>query len=211
MRRWTPEVIELIRETYKTHTLKECAEIVGQTIGEKLTVNNMKSVTNNHKIRSGRTGRFESGSSSWNKGKKMKPNANSQGTQFKKGHRPHNYQPIGTERINPEGYIDVKVADPKTWKPKHRILYEAAYGPIPKGHVVIFLDQNKLNLELSNLKLISRKRLAVANKCGFITQNAELTETGLLVAEVRQAASSAKARMRAEKECDHVGHDQIRP
>ena len=33
-------------------------------------------------------------------------------TWFKKGHIPANYRPVGSERVNADGYIEVKVADP---------------------------------------------------------------------------------------------------
>ena len=40
--------------------------------------------------------------------------------------------------------------------PKHRWLWEQAYGEIPKGHNVQFKDNNPLNCVLENLYLITR-------------------------------------------------------
>ncbi|MEN6487843.1 MAG: HNH endonuclease [Smithella sp.] len=64
-------------------------------------------------------------------------------TQFKKGNKPANWVPIGTERTNRDGYVEVKIADGrlnKNWKAKHIFIWETANGPVPKGHVVIFGD-----------------------------------------------------------------------
>lgn len=44
-------------------------------------------------------------------------------TRFKQGNKPWNYKPVGTERINTEGYVDVKIADPRTWKQKHILIW----------------------------------------------------------------------------------------
>lgn len=74
-------------------------------------------------------------------------------TQFKKG-RPAcesaNYQPIGTERVEPrDGYLIRKVTDDRSlvparrWVAVHRLVWEAANGPIPKGHVVCFKPGTK--------------------------------------------------------------------
>ena len=42
-------------------------------------------------------------------------------------------------------------------------VYEDAYGPIPKGFVIIHLDGNKDNDELTNLEAISRAELIKRN------------------------------------------------
>lgn len=51
--------------------------------------------------------------------------------------------------IKPEG---------RRMMPKHRWLWEQAYGPIPEGHCVQFKDGDTLNCVLANLYLISRKK-----------------------------------------------------
>lgn len=81
-------------------------------------------------------------------------------TQFKKGHRPHTWKPIGSERINADGYRDRKVTDtgypPRDWVGIHRLNWIAAHGPVPKGYIVAFKDGNKLNPALENLELRSQ-------------------------------------------------------
>ena len=98
---------------------------------------------------------FKKGHIPWNKGMKGL-DIGGKDTQFKKGSAPHNYKPVGSERINKYGYIEVKVLDPKKWSLKHRHVWEQENGRIPKDHIVVFKDGNRQNCNLSNLELISR-------------------------------------------------------
>ena len=41
------------------------------------------------------------------------------------------------------------------WRPKSYVVWEAANGPVPEGHVLIFLDGNGLNCDLSNIMCVS--------------------------------------------------------
>ena len=77
-------------------------------------------------------------------------------TMFKKGQIPHNYKEVGTEIINADGYVQVKVADPNVWKLKHRLIWEQAHGEIPEGYNVQFKNHNPLDIRLENLYLISK-------------------------------------------------------
>lgn len=84
-------------------------------------------------------------------------------TQFKKGQFPANKDPefyvLGALRVNTYGYIDMRVSfEPgaKGWKALHRILWEDAHGPVPKGCCLRFIDGDKLNVCLENIECISR-------------------------------------------------------
>ncbi|MBJ6945602.1 HNH endonuclease signature motif containing protein, partial [Vibrio cholerae] len=70
----------------------------------------------------------------------------------------------GSERVNVDGYVEIKVAEPKTWKLKQRVIYENEIGPIPDGYKVRFLDGDKTNFEPSNLVLVSSSENAFLNK-----------------------------------------------
>lgn len=107
-----------------------------------------------------RAHRFAKGHSPANKGKKMAPEtyAKVSRTMFAKGHTPKNHRDVGSERINKDGYIEVKVAEPNKWKAKHRVIWEEANGPVEKGYNVQFKDGNPQNVTLENLYLISRSR-----------------------------------------------------
>lgn len=103
-----------------------------------------------------------------NKGKKMSAEqyAKCKCTMFKKGHSPQNYRPVGSVRINADGYIEIKVKDPGTWELKHRVIWEQHNGKIPKGMIVIFKDNNPLNCTLDNLLLISKDENLKMNRIG---------------------------------------------
>lgn len=114
---------------------------------------------------SGKGFRFKQGNTPPNKGKKMDEFMTpEQMIQFKlhqkkKGDRPHNWLPVGSEVITDEGYVTVKLAEGMyNWEHKHRIVWELHHGPIPKGYNVQFKDGNRLNCDdVKNLYLISRE------------------------------------------------------
>lgn len=91
--------------------------------------------------RRGAGSRFQLGQVPWSKGMKGLQIGGVK-TRFPKGHRPHNWVPIGTYRVNPEGYLDQKVREGhpvhRNWVAVHRLVWIEAHGPIPPGHVVTF-------------------------------------------------------------------------
>lgn len=107
--------------------------------------------------------KFKKGHTPANKGKKWdefmskEGQKNSRKTTFKKGHASHNRKPVGYERINVDGYIEVKASEPRTFKLKHRVIWEQHHGKIPAGYNIQFRDKNPLNCTIENLYIISRK------------------------------------------------------
>ncbi|WP_374447353.1 HNH endonuclease signature motif containing protein [Providencia sp.] len=114
------------------------------------------------KLKTGRSGVFTKGHTPANKGKKGLKGANA--GSFKKNNIPHNYQPIGTEVITTDGYIKVKIGHPRKWKHKHILVWEEHNGPVPKGHVIKFIDCNPLNCSIDNLMAITRSEHGVINR-----------------------------------------------
>jgi len=105
--------------------------------------------------------RFSKGSTPWNKGLKGRPaSGRAVETQFKKGNKPENWLPIGSTRITPDGYLQRKITDtgypPVDWQGVHVLLWEEHFGPIPTSHCVCFKDENKSNITIGNLELITR-------------------------------------------------------
>lgn len=91
--------------------------------------------------------RFTKGHVPANKGKPFNAGGRSVETRFKKGrpaHEAHNYVPIGSLKIDRDGYLIRKVTDDprlapvRRWVGVHRLVWEQAHGPIPAGHVVVF-------------------------------------------------------------------------
>ena len=156
------------------------------------SVTSIKSVCKRYGFKTGRTGRFEKGNipniNSYPKG----PNK----TSFKKGHRPHNWKPIGTERITEEGYLQRKVTDTgntvKDYVEVHRLVWEKQHGKIPPGHIIIFKDGDKTNITIDNLMMIKRSEHAVINKAGLANVEPELKETAVAFARLKTQVRKAK-------------------
>ena len=168
-RLWTEEEKRIVAEMYPEHLASEIGEIIGRSASHVQNCAARMGVKSSYEkiVRTGRmssqhpnvvASRFKKGHVSHNKGKKMPAEvyARCAPTMFKKGNRTHNYKPVGSERVNVDGYVEVKVADPGKWRLKHRVIWEEAHGPIPRGHNVQFRDGNSQNLSLDNLYLISR-------------------------------------------------------
>ncbi|HWW61756.1 MAG TPA: HNH endonuclease signature motif containing protein, partial [Thermoanaerobaculia bacterium] len=92
-------------------------------------------------------------------------------TQFKKGQRTgfaaRLYQPIGTERVSKDGYLERKVNDDlplqRRWRAVHLLVWEAAHGPLPAGHAVAFKNGDKRDIRIVNLECITRRELMARN------------------------------------------------
>ncbi|MFV0394978.1 MAG: HNH endonuclease signature motif containing protein [Coprobacillaceae bacterium] len=78
-------------------------------------------------------------------------------TTFKKGNIPLSKKPIGSEYIDKDGYLYIKTKDTGKrlgrtgmWQAYHILVWEQYNGELPKGHIVIFLDQDKSNFSIDN-------------------------------------------------------------
>jgi hypothetical protein len=103
----------------------------------------------------GASHRFSKGCVPFNKGKKLSEATYNKikPTMFTNGHMPVNHRPVGSERVSVDGYIEIKIAEPRTWQPLHRLVWEETFGPIPKGMNVQFVTKDKLNVHPWNLEL----------------------------------------------------------
>lgn len=189
--RYTQEMRDFIAANAEGKTTKELTELFNSYFKLELQTTQIRAYKKNHKLISGINTRFKTGQKPFNKGKK-KYWTGGEETQFKKGNKPHNYLPVGTERVNSDGYADIKISDPNKWKAKHILIWEEQNGPVPKGHAVIFGDGDKMNLDISNLILISKKKLLIMNKNELIQGNVELTKTGVIIAEVYEKIQEKK-------------------
>ena len=95
--------------------------------------------------------------------------------------RSNNCKPtkIGSEVIKTDGgVVKVKTA-PHKWEYKQRKIYEDYYKvKLPEDVYVIFLDQNKRNFDIKNLKAISRRESAVMIKNEIFSTDAKITKLG---------------------------------
>jgi hypothetical protein len=126
---------------------------------------------------------------------------------FKKGVRQgvavRLYKPIGTERVAKDGYLQRKVNDDlplqARWRAVHVLLWEAAHGPVPKGHAIAFRNGDKRDIRLDNLQCISRRELMARNSVHNLPK--PLAETiqllGALNHVIRQRNQSCRQRTRS--------------
>jgi len=179
---WTHEAIDVLRRLYAHTSTAEVARVLGFRVrpvyAKANTLGLNKSAAFLASERSGRLGKgttkgkptwFAKGHVPHNKGKAMAPEVKAKcaATMFKPGNRPTTWMPVGSTRINADGYLEMKVADtgypPHDWKGVHRLRWEEAHGPIPAGMIVVFRNGNKADLDLANLELVTRAQLMSRN------------------------------------------------
>jgi hypothetical protein len=181
---WTNEEKEYLKEVTPGHHYKEIHKLFNGKFNLNLTIGQIKAAIGRYKLSTGFNGYFQKGNIPHNKGTKglSKPNK----TSFKKGCRPSNYREVGSERVTKDGYIEIKVEEPNKWRLKHQVIWEKYNGKIPIGHVVIFGDGNKENLDINNLILITRKQLFILNRNSLIKDDIELTKVAINIAKVQE-------------------------
>lgn len=183
MHTYPDEVKKFIEENVKGITSKELTRLINDRFGTDYGANHIRAYMKNHKLTNGLDTCFKKGDIPPNKGVKGYSPPGSEKGWFKKGQDPINHREVGSERITKDGYVEIKVEEPGKWKLKHRFIWEQHNGPVKRNHVVIFLDGNKLNLDISNLAMISRNELKIMNQVGLKYENAEATKAGVMIAK----------------------------
>lgn len=112
----------------------------------------------------GRKG-FEKGQPSPMKGRKLSDEHKAKlSASWKPGERRGaaalNFLPIGAERLTDGGYLERKVRDdgPRSgrWKRVHIINWEEINGPVPEGHCLKCLGDDKLDVDPGNWEAVPR-------------------------------------------------------
>lgn len=176
---FTEEQLAFIKENIPGRSYAEMAELINARFGTYVTASQVCSMANNAGWSNGRAIRYQVG----HKGYQTV-------TSFQKGHASKRRAPIGTERIK-TGYVKVKTTSTE-WKSKHVVIWESIHGPVPAKHTVVFGDGDKRNFAPDNLVLIPLKAMPFMVKQGLIGGSAELTRTGLAVAELCMAIANRK-------------------
>jgi len=203
-KKWTPEKLAKLKELFPrtmTKDLVKVFKVSEQSINfnaYKLGLRKDKDFVYQSQLQNymnlknnGKAYRFPKGHVPQNKGQKMsdETRAKVERTFFKKGIRPLNYKPVGYERINGEGYVEIKVAEGKgQFLSKHRVIWEQQHGPVPARHVIIFADGNKTNFDIDNLVCVSRQDLAVRNRYRK-KYGVEIAENILLLSQLKRKLS----------------------
>ena len=72
-------------------------------------------------------------------------------TQFKAGNAPHTEQPVGSYRFDKQGTLQRKIgtakgSNSKRWRGVHELVWVAAHGPVPAGHICVFKAGQRTNV-----------------------------------------------------------------
>lgn len=156
---WTPDLVRALRDRYPHERTSDIARDLGipvENVYAKASLMGLKKsaefmVSPASGRTTGRQGigtRFTKGLQPWNKGTHFDAGGRSAETRFKKGEMSgaaqHNYAPIGSLRVNADGYLERKVTDDpalfpaRRWVGVHRLVWIEDNGPVPDGHVVVF-------------------------------------------------------------------------
>ena len=196
--------IEFLRKFAWGRSYKEITVAINEKFNLDLGENQIRACLKNHKITTGRTGRFEKGHVPANKGTHPKSSGRMAETQFKKGDMPQNHLPVGSVRVRhsykgKKPYVWEKVAEPNVWRMKHVLEWEQHNGPAPEGKIIVFADGDTLNTDISNLLLVSRAQHAVMNRWNLKGNNKELAETAANIASLKIQISKMKNQRRKKE------------
>lgn len=183
---WSAADVECLRQCYATQETSVIAKVFGRPVHQVTQKANKLGLAKSHDLKSamaaramanpqhpGRQTQFKPGSKPWSAGTKgvTGVHPNSRCTQFKAGCKPPTVLPLGSLRIV-EGTLERKVTDlpgaPNLrWKPVARLVWEAANGPAPKGHAVVF----KPGMKTTALELITLDRVELLTRAELQRRN----------------------------------------
>lgn len=190
--KYTSEEIEFLKNNVKGISVKELTDRFNKYFGCNVTIKAIVGRKSKYNLKSGvNSSWFKKGLVPYNKGTKGLKKANS--GSFKKGNIPRNTKKILSERINQANCIEIKIAQPNKWRLKHHVIYEEYHNvKIGRKDAVIFLDGNKRNFDINNLKLISNKEQIIMAKNHFKSDNPEITKSYVVLAKVMNKISEIK-------------------
>lgn len=187
---WSEEEIKFLREIYPYYSNDEVVKRLKEKYGIDISRRNLLNVKNRYNIPNKvipNSGCYRKGDVPWNKGREMSDETREKvkKTWFKKGQIPKNHKPVGSTRVDKDGYKLIKIAEPNKWVLYHRNLYEKVHGEkLKKNEAVIFADGDKSNFDIDNLVKVSRANLLYLNNNKLIFDDPELTKTGVNVSKV---------------------------
>lgn len=186
-RPWSAADDALVRERYPVASAAEIAAELGRpehcvyTRARKLGLKKSREwIARRARLRMmdpghpGRRTQFPKGTVPPNKGRRLDGPAleRLRPTQFRKGQESWNHRPVGATRMI-DGYQWTKVgAEPRVcwtrnWRQSHLLLWEAANGPVPDGHRIVFRNGERSDLRLENLECVSMADLARRNQSNY--------------------------------------------
>jgi hypothetical protein len=197
-KKYLPHHIKFLKGIVKGRSYAEITGIFNKEFGFAISVKAMDGILKRNNLKNGRDCRIKPGSVPYNKGRKGYCPPGSEKGWFKPGHINFNTLPLGSERVNSYGYVEVKYSEKSgpqnnRWKWKQVLIWEKANGPVPKGHAVIFADGNNRNFKLKNLVLVSRRELAVLNHASMLgSKNVDIAKASVYIARLKVLMADRK-------------------
>lgn len=216
---YTPEMDEFLTEFVPGHSEAEITDEFERRFGIRLRRSQLKNRMTTLGVRQGiNTGQFKKGQPAYNKGMKQTDFMSAEviektkATRFQKGQIPHNAIGfgIGRERMDKDGYIQVKVklhSDTEgrwnNYRYKHVLIWEQEHGcHIPPKTAIIFADGNKRNFDPDNLVAVPRRTLLVINRRRIPYFDRASLEAAMKIAEIKMKANELELSIpRTCKEC----------
>ena len=179
MGKYTEEQGQFIRENVKDTKYVDLKDMFNEKFGTNKTRSHIKGYCFRHGLSNGLT---------------------NEDTRFKKGHV--NYisgNPVGAEVVAKNGQLLVKIRDDgkyyrRNWKAKKVIVWEQHYGEKPKDTMVLSLDGNEMNFDISNLMLIGTVENMWLHKTGYANAEPEVIISALYYLRLK------RQRVKREKE-----------
>jgi hypothetical protein len=220
-RTWSDDELALLRANYASVRTADLAATLGinlvlvyrraSLLGLRKSAEFAASDKSGRLFKGGKLGQltqFSPGQRPWNTGTHYVAGGRSAETQFKPGRKPEesrNYLPIGTLRISKDGYLERKVTDDQSlmparrWQFVHRIVWEAANGPIAPGHMVVFRPGQFTN----RVELLTADRLACISRAENALRNS-LWRTDPEIMRLFQLKGAIKRQVNRIKESQNV-------
>lgn len=212
MVKYTTSLIKKLQKRYPNEDTKELADELGLPIDRIYYIVNKYGIKKSQEyldnwrlsgrgrmIEHGKAHRFTKGHLSWNKDKSPKDYMNDESyekiakTQFKKGNLPPNTKHDGAISLRHDksgkSYYFIRLSKAK-WMQLHVKIYQDAYGPIPKNHIIVFKDRNTLNVTLENLECITRKENMLRNTLHRLTP--EIKQTIRVLTKLKKHIKNGK-------------------
>ncbi len=177
--KYTDEQRTFLSLNVEGNSARELANRFNKRFGTELTESQIRSYRSKNKLQSGTRGIGE--------GCFKKGNVSTHG--FKKGAISYLAVPIGSESVNSDGFVFVKVCDNqdfRNWRLKHHVIWEEHHQKsIPENHTIIFADKNKSNFDIENLLLVTRSQMSTMVNNGLYYEHTELTKAGASIANLQ--------------------------
>jgi hypothetical protein len=127
-------------------------------------------------------------------------------TEFKKGNQPHNTVPVGTEIMKSDGYIWIKLREQglpgrpwRKWEQKHRMIWEAANGPVPDKCKVTFINGDHNDCSIENLMLVTNSQHCYLNHTHIRGMDKDSLNIGLNLHKLNKVIYDNKQQSRKER------------